>query len=48
MFGELYIKVFIPMYKPLKIETCKKCEKGLAEPNELIRFTSVILKEQVC
>jgi len=29
-------KVLIPMYKPLKIEKCKKSGKVMAEPRELI------------
>jgi len=28
----------IPMYEPLKTETCKKCKKVIAEPKELIRI----------
>jgi hypothetical protein len=31
------VKVFIPMYLPLKVETCKKCRKVIAEPKELIK-----------
>jgi len=26
------------MYEPLKVETCKKCGKLIAEPRELIRI----------
>ena len=33
------VKTFIPMYLPLKAETCKKCGKSIAEPKELIRIT---------
>ena len=33
-------KVIIPMYEPLKVETCKKCEKVIPEPKELIRIWS--------
>jgi hypothetical protein len=32
------VKAFIPMYLPLKAETCKKCGKNIAEPKELIRI----------
>jgi hypothetical protein len=32
------VKVFIPMYKPLKTERCEKCGKVIAEPKELIRI----------
>jgi len=31
------VKVLIPMYEPLKAETCKRCGKVIAEPKELIR-----------
>jgi RNase P subunit RPR2 len=34
---ELKVKAFIPMYEPLKTETCKKCGHIIAEPKELIR-----------
>ena len=37
------VKVMIPMYKPLKTETCKKCKRIIARPEELIR----IVKENV-
>jgi len=36
--SEREIKAFIPMYKPLKIENCKKCKNILAEPETLIRI----------
>ena len=36
--GEPKVQVLIPMYKPLKIETCKKCGEVIAEPKELIRI----------
>lgn len=42
--SEPKVKAFIPMYKPLKIEKCKKCGKVIAEPRELIR----IVKENEC
>jgi hypothetical protein len=29
--SELKVKAIIPYYKPLKIETCKKCGKVIAE-----------------
>ena len=32
------VKAFIPTYKPLKVETCRKCKKVIAEPKELIRI----------
>ena len=32
------VKLFIPMYKPLKTETCKKCKRVIAQPKELIRI----------
>ena len=28
------VKVLIPMYEPLKTETCKKCRKVIAQPKE--------------
>jgi len=34
-------RVFVPMYLPLKTETCKKCKTVIAEPKELIRITSM-------
>jgi phage FluMu protein Com len=36
--SEPKVKTYIPMYKPLKVETCKKCKKVIAEPKELIRI----------
>jgi hypothetical protein len=35
------VKVFMPMYLPLRVETCKKCKMVMAEPKELIRITSM-------
>jgi hypothetical protein len=32
------IQVFIPHYKPLKEEKCKKCHSVIANPKELIRI----------
>ena len=32
------VKVLVPMYAPLKVVRCKKCEKFIAEPKELIRI----------
>ncbi len=32
------VNVFMPMYLPLKVETCKKCKSVIAEPKELIRI----------
>jgi RNase P subunit RPR2 len=37
--SELKAKVVFPIYVPLKLETCKKCGKIIAEPKELIRIT---------
>jgi len=37
------VKVLVPMYEPLKIETCKKCKTVIAEPKELIK----IMKEEL-
>ena len=36
--SEPEVKVIIPMYEPLKTETCKKCKSIIAEPKELIRI----------
>jgi len=36
--SEPKVKAFIPMYKPLKVETCKKCGQIIADPKELIRI----------
>jgi hypothetical protein len=35
------VRVMIPMYEPLKVETCKKCKKVIAEPKEFIRIVKV-------
>jgi hypothetical protein len=32
------VKVFIPMYLPLKVETCNRCKGVIAKPKELIRI----------
>jgi hypothetical protein len=32
------VKAIIPMYEPLRVETCKKCKSVIAEPKELIRI----------
>jgi len=32
------VKVFIPMYLPLQVSKCEKCEKIIAERKELIRI----------
>lgn len=37
--SEPKVKVLIPMYEPLKTETCKKCKRVIAEPKELIKIT---------
>jgi hypothetical protein len=39
--SELKVKAIIPYYKPLKIETCKKCGKIIAEPKELISLLAI-------
>jgi RNase P subunit RPR2 len=36
--SEAKVKVLIPMYEPLKTETCKKCKSVIAEPKELIKI----------
>ena len=36
--SEPKIKVFVPMYMPLKLENCKKCGRLIAQPKELIRI----------
>ena len=33
---ELKVEAFIPMYEPLELTKCKKCDKIIAEPKELI------------
>jgi hypothetical protein len=33
------VKVFVPMYLPLKPVICGKCGKTIAEPKTLIRIT---------
>jgi len=38
--SEPKVKAYIPMYEPLKTETCKKCGKLIAEPKELIRIVT--------
>lgn len=36
--SEPKVKAYIPMHKPLKVETCRKCKNITAEPKELIRI----------
>lgn len=36
--SEPKVKALIAMYEALKVETCKKCKKVIAEPKELIRI----------
>lgn len=36
--SEPKVKAYIPMYEPLKTETCEKCKSVIAEPKELIRI----------
>ena len=38
------VKILIPMYKPLKISKCKKCNKVIAEPKELIRIVKRLVR----
>ena len=33
------VKVFIPMYRPLRTETCRKCKEIIACSDELIRIS---------
>jgi len=33
------VKAFISTYVPVRVETCRKCGKRIAEPKELIRIT---------
>ena len=35
--SEPKLKVYIPMYEPLKTETCEKCGKVIAQPKVLIK-----------
>jgi RNase P subunit RPR2 len=39
--SESKVKVLIPYYEPLKVETCKKCKSVIAEPKELIRIMKI-------
>jgi len=36
--AELKVKAYVPMYKPLKTETCKNCGQTITDPKELIRI----------
>ena len=36
--SEPKVKAYIPMYEPLKVETCSKCTNVIAEHKELIRI----------
>jgi len=36
--SEPKVKVLIPIYEPLKVESCKKCKNVIAKPKELIRI----------
>ena len=36
--SEPNVKAYIPMYEPLKTETCKKCGQVIAQLRELIRI----------
>jgi RNase P subunit RPR2 len=44
--SEPKVKAFIPMYEPLKVETCKKCKSIIAEPKELIRIVKYGKREE--
>lgn len=35
------VKVFVPMYLPLRVETCEQCKSVIAEPKELIRIVKM-------
>jgi ribosomal protein S27E len=35
---ESKVKAYVPMYEPLETVKCKKCNKVIAEPRELIRI----------
>ena len=37
--SETKAKIVFPLYVTLKLETCKKCGKTIAEPKELVRIT---------
>lgn len=32
------VKLYVPMYEPLKVVNCKKCGQVIAKPKELIRI----------
>jgi RNase P subunit RPR2 len=36
--SEPKVKAFIPMYDPLKTETCKKCKSIIAEPKNYLKL----------
>lgn len=36
--SEPKVRAYIPMYKPLKTETCENCGQIIAKPKELIRI----------
>jgi len=36
--SEPKVKIFIPMYLPLKVETCKRCKNVIAQPTEMIQI----------
>jgi hypothetical protein len=39
--SETKVKAYIPMYEPLEVVKCKRCETVIAEPKVLIRITGV-------
>jgi hypothetical protein len=43
--SETKVKAIIPYYEPLKVETCKKCKKIIAEPTELIKIVKRYAKK---
>lgn len=45
--SEPKVKAIIPMYEPLKTETCKKCKTIIDEPKEL-RKKKEILRPKRC
>ena len=40
------VKAFIPMYEPIKVSTCIKCRKVIAEPRTLIRITKAKIAKE--
>ena len=42
------IEVFMPMYEPLEVTKCEKCDKIIAEPKELILCVISISLASIC